>query len=77
MNKVSQTSVPVVPVVQPEPFDEVGFIMAYEGGELDDEDTIDGFQHLIDSGTVWHFQGSYGRMAQSLIDSGVCHAKEM
>jgi hypothetical protein len=55
------------------PFDEVAFIMAYEDGELDDDAIIVGFQHLIDSGTVWHLQGSYGRMAARLIETGRCN----
>jgi hypothetical protein len=54
------------------PFDVVGFVMAYEGGELDDDEIVKGFQHLIDNGQVWHLQGSYGRQAQRLIDDGWC-----
>jgi hypothetical protein len=54
-------------------FDTVGFIMAYEGGELDDEATVEGFQHLIDDGLVWRLQGTYGRMAVRLIEQGFCH----
>jgi hypothetical protein len=50
----------------------IDFIIAYESGELDDNDIIVGFQHLIDDGTVWTLQGSYGRQAQRLIDAGYC-----
>ena len=53
-------------------FDEVSFIMAYEGDELDDNEIINGFQHLIDSGIVWKLQGHYGRTASALIDQGDC-----
>jgi hypothetical protein len=53
-------------------FDEVSFIMAYEGGTLANDEIVAGFQTLIDSGVVWQLQGSYGRMAQSLIDNGLC-----
>jgi hypothetical protein len=56
-------------------FDTVGFVMAWEGGELDEEETINGFQHLIDSGLAWKLQGCYGRMAKRLIDAGLCHAQ--
>jgi hypothetical protein len=59
---------------QEKPFDEVNFIMAYEGGELDEAATVDGFQHLIDSGIVWDLQGHYGRTAAALIKAGLCHS---
>ena len=53
-------------------FDAVGFIIDFESGDLDDDAIIDGFQHLIDDGTAWSLQGSYGRMAQDLIQMGHC-----
>ena len=56
--------------------DMVDKIIAYEGGEMSDEDTIIFFQELIDNGMAWSFQGSYGRMATALIDAGHCHSKE-
>ena len=48
------------------------FIMAYENGELDDDAIVEGFQAGIDSGLVWHLQGSYGRTAKALIEAGLC-----
>jgi hypothetical protein len=51
---------------------DVDFITAYEAGETDEQETIEGFQRLIDSGIVWQLQGSYGRMAMALIDAGYC-----
>jgi len=54
-------------------FDSLGFIMAYESGEIDDEQTIvDGFQCLINNGLAWSLQGSYGRTAAALINGGYC-----
>jgi hypothetical protein len=44
--------------------------MRYEQGELEEEETIELFQHLIDVGLVWQLQGSYGRTAQALIEQG-------
>jgi hypothetical protein len=53
--------------------DQVGRIMAYEQGDLSDEDTITLYQELIDSGLAWRLQGHYGRTAKALIDAGYCH----
>ena len=53
----------------------VDFIIAYEGGDLDDDAIVDGFQAMIDSGLVWQLQGSYGRQAKAMIKAGVCHAQ--
>lgn len=55
-----------------ESFDTLNFIIAWEEGTATDEQIIDGFQHLIDSGEVWHLQGCYGRTAASLIEDGFC-----
>lgn len=52
--------------------DTINFIIAFESGDLPDDQIVEGFQALIDSGIVWQLQGSYGRIAQSLIEAGVC-----
>ena len=49
------------------------FVLAYERGELSEDEIIQGFQVLIDNGMAWTLQGSYGRMASALIERGVCH----
>lgn len=46
-------------------------LMNYEAGEMTDEETLDLFRDLITTGTVWHLQGSYGRMAAQLIEAGL------
>lgn len=59
----SDTRSPNIP-----PIDE---LMAWENGELDEDDTIDLFQNLVDSGLAWKLQGMYGRQAKALLDAGL------
>jgi hypothetical protein len=46
-------------------------IIEYENGNLNNEETIELFQELVDTGMAWELQGSYGRMAEYLIQQGV------
>lgn len=55
-------------------FDLVGAIMAFESGELENEQILELFAHLIRTGMAWTLQGSYGRAAASLIDQGYIDA---
>ena len=45
-----------------------GFIEAQSA-----EQVVEAWQHLIDTGTVWQLQGSFGRYATHLIEQGICH----
>jgi len=45
-------------------------IIAYEAGELDNNDTFELFSELIKNGMAWTLQGHYGRVAAALIDGG-------
>jgi hypothetical protein len=47
-------------------------IMAYEQGEMEEDQMVDFFQNLIDTGAAWSLQGRYGRTAASLISAGIC-----
>lgn len=51
--------------------DFINGIIAFESGELDEDGIITLFQQLVDSGVAWQLQGSYGRMAQALIEEGL------
>lgn len=39
-----------------------------------EEQYIEAWQLLIDTGTCWQLQGFFGRTASQLIEAGVCHA---
>ena len=47
-------------------------IIKYESGEMNQEETIEFFQELIDSGYAWRLQGHYGRTALKMIEWGYC-----
>lgn len=46
-------------------------LIDFEQGELGFEETVELFQELVDTGMAWKLQGSYGRVAAALIESGV------
>lgn len=37
-----------------------------------EEQVIEAWQRLIDTGLAWQLQGFFGRTAQRLIDEGIC-----
>ena len=45
-------------------------IIAYEGGDLDFDETIEFFAELVKTGDVWTLQGHYGRTAVALLEAG-------
>jgi hypothetical protein len=56
--------------------DLVDKIIAYECGLMDsEEEVIEFFQYLIDTGLAWSLQGHYGRTASALIEAGYCQKK--
>lgn len=52
-------------------FDVVGQIIAYESGELEQDETIALFQHLLHTGMVYRLQGHYQRQAGALLNAGL------
>ena len=46
-----------------------------EGEGASEEDQIQAWQYLIDTGLCWTLQGWYGRTAKHLIDVGICKPK--
>jgi hypothetical protein len=50
-------------------------ISRYENGEMNDDEITSFFQEIIESGLVWELQGSYIRMAEELIEAGLCRIK--
>lgn len=57
------------------PMDSLDRIMSYEDGNLNEEDTIELFQALVDSGLAWKLQGHYGRTATELIKAGLVQVR--
>lgn len=51
---------------------DIATIIAYENGELSEDEALDMFQDLINSGLAWSLQGHYGRIAAALIQAGMC-----
>ena len=46
-------------------------IVEYEQGKLDEQQTIQLFQELVDSGLIMELQGHYGRFAAQLLTAGL------
>lgn len=58
-------------------FDLTSAIIAFETGDMEtEEQVIELFQHLVDTGLAWQLQGSYGRTATHLINEGYIRPKE-
>ena len=51
-------------------------IIAFEQGEMSEDETLDFFQDMINAGTVWELQGFYQRTAIRFIQQGLCTLPE-
>ena len=46
-------------------------IIRWEGGEITEEETVELFKTLVQTGHAWGLQGMYGRQAIHLIQEGL------
>ena len=51
-------------------FNAIGIAEGFMEAESE-EQWIEAWQHLVDTGLAWQLQGSFGRSAQHLIDQGI------
>ena len=51
--------------------DTVDAISRYESGQMEQEEQVEFFQHLLDTGIVWSLQGHYGRAVSWMINEGL------
>ena len=51
-------------------------IMDYEMGDISEKETLELFQELVDTGMAWKLQGSYGRMADYLIEQELIYDRK-
>jgi hypothetical protein len=56
--------------------DNFNVIIKHENGEQDEKNEVAMFQRMINDGSVWHFQGAYGRWAMELLRAGKCELGE-
>ena len=51
-------------------------IMDYEDDLLDEDQVVELFQQLLDTGLVWQLQGHYARIALMFIEDGYITPKD-
>jgi len=49
-------------------------VIAYESGDMDEDEVVRFFQELVDTGLAWQLQGAYGRTARALLAAGFISA---
>lgn len=47
-------------------------VEGFDGEEHTEDELLEAWQFLIDTGAAWSLQGWYGRTASNLIDAGLC-----
>jgi len=53
------------------PLDGISHESDIDNIEYDMQDVVEAIQCLIDTGTIYHLQGSYQRLAQDMLDEGL------
>ncbi len=47
-------------------------MIAFEQGDLSEQEEAKFFQKIINDGSVWSLQGTYGRHAMAAMEQGLC-----
>ena len=55
------------------PFEACQIIEWDDDDSIDMQDIVDAVQCLIDTGTIYHLQGYYQRLAQDMLGEGLVH----
>jgi len=64
------------------PTSEVDFVrlvdqlIAYEEGQIPEDQEVAFFEHLVETGTCWQLSGHYQRVAATLIEAGLIKPPE-
>lgn len=51
---------------------DIDAIIAFESGDLSEQEEAKFLQRIINDGSVWGLQGAYGRTAMEAIEKGLC-----
>lgn len=51
---------------------DVDAIIAFESGELSEQEEAKFLQKIINDGSIWNLQGVYGRSAMEAMEKGLC-----
>ena len=56
------------------PYDAIAIIEDIDDGVYSEEEYLEAWQLLVDTGIAWTLQGFYGRQAHALIENGLINA---
>jgi hypothetical protein len=52
------------------PYNAIAIVEDINDGVYSEEEYLEAWQHLVDTGMAWQLQGWFGRMAHALIEEG-------